>query len=125
MRNVKRERCKGVKYIDEYRDAAAAKRYAEASTRSTTRPWTLMELRGGQTHSSVKFGVDALRPAEITLVHRPGCPFCVTPIELIDKAIMIAARPDVIFCSFGDMLRVPGTQRDLLSVKAAGGDIRI
>jgi hydrogenase expression/formation protein HypD len=114
-----------VKYIDEYRDAAAAKRYAEAITRIATRPWTLMELCGGQTHAIVKFGVDELLPAEITLVHGPGCPVCVTPIELIDKAIMIAARPDVIFCSFGDMLRVPGTQRDLLSVKAAGGDIRI
>jgi hydrogenase expression/formation protein HypD len=114
-----------VKYIDEYRDAAAARRYAEAIVRITTRPWTLMEVCGGQTHAIVKFGVDELLPPTITLVHGPGCPVCVTPIELIDKAIEIAARPEVIFCSFGDMLRVPGTQRDLLSVKAAGGDIRI
>lgn len=114
-----------MKYIDEYRDAEAAKRYAEAIARITTRPWTLMELCGGQTHAIVKFGVDTLLPPEIRLVHGPGCPVCVTPIELIDKAIAIAERPEVIFCSFGDMLRVPGTQRDLLSVKAAGGDVRI
>jgi hydrogenase expression/formation protein HypD len=84
-----------------------------------------MELCGGQTHAIVKFGVDELLPPQITLVHGPGCPVCVTPIELIDKAIEIAARPDVIFCSFGDMLRVPGTRGDLLSVKAGGGDVRI
>jgi hydrogenase expression/formation protein HypD len=114
-----------MKYIDEYRDAAAARRYAEAIARITTRPWTLMEVCGGQTHAIVKFGVDELLPSDITLVHGPGCPVCVTPIELIDKAIEIAARPDVIFCSFGDMLRVPGTQGDLLSVKAAGGEVRI
>jgi hydrogenase expression/formation protein HypD len=114
-----------VKYIDEYRDAAAAKRYAEAITRITTRPWTLMEVCGGQTHAIVKFGVDELLPPGITLVHGPGCPVCVTPIELIDKAIEIATRPDVIFCSFGDMLRVPGTHDDLLSVKARGGNVRI
>jgi hydrogenase expression/formation protein HypD len=114
-----------MKYIDEYRDAAAARRYAEAIARITTRPWTLMEVCGGQTHAIVKFGVDELLPANITLVHGPGCPVCVTPIELIDKAIEIAARPDVVFCSFGDMLRVPGTRGDLLSVKAAGGEVRI
>ena len=114
-----------MKYIDEYRDAEAARRYAEAIARLTTRPWTLMEICGGQTHAIVKFGVDELLPPEITLVHGPGCPVCVTPVELIDKAIDIAARPDVIFCSFGDMLRVPGTGRDLLAVKAAGGDVRI
>jgi len=114
-----------MKYIDEYRDAEAARRYAEAIARLTTRPWTLMEICGGQTHAIVKFGVDELLPPEITLVHGPGCPVCVTPVELIDKAIDIAARPEVIFCSFGDMLRVPGTGRDLLAVKAAGGDVRI
>jgi hydrogenase expression/formation protein HypD len=114
-----------MKYIDEYRDAAAARRYADAIAQITTRPWTLMEVCGGQTHAIVKFGVDELLPPEITLVHGPGCPVCVTPIELIDKAIEIAARPDVTFCSFGDMLRVPGTRGDLLSVKAGGGDIRI
>jgi hydrogenase expression/formation protein HypD len=114
-----------MKYIDEYRDAAAAHRYAEAIARVTTRPWTLMEICGGQTHAIVKFGVDELLPPQISLVHGPGCPVCVTPVELIDKAIEIAAQPGVIFCSFGDMLRVPGTGRDLLAVKAAGGDIRI
>jgi hydrogenase expression/formation protein HypD len=114
-----------MRYIDEYRDAAAAARFAEAIARITTRPWALMELCGGQTHAIVKFGVDELLPPGITLVHGPGCPVCVTPIELIDKAIEIAARPDVIFCSFGDMLRVPGTRDDLLAVKAAGGDVRI
>jgi hydrogenase expression/formation protein HypD len=114
-----------MKYIDEYRDAEAARRYAEAIARITTRPWTLMEICGGQTHAIVKFGVDELLPSEITLVHGPGCPVCVTPVELLDKAIDIAARPEVIFCSFGDMLRVPGTGSDLLAIKAAGGDVRI
>jgi hydrogenase expression/formation protein HypD len=114
-----------MKFIDEYRDAAAAAEYAQALRTITTRPWTLMEVCGGQTHAIVKFGVDELLPPSITLVHGPGCPVCVTPLELIDKAIAIAARPDVIFCSFGDMLRVPGSITDLLSVKAAGGDIRI
>lgn len=93
--------------------------------RLVTRPWTIMEVCGGQTHAIVKFGVDELLPAGVTLVHGPGCPVCVTPVELIDKAIDIAARPGVIFCSFGDMLRVPGTNRDLFSVKANGGDVRI
>jgi hydrogenase expression/formation protein HypD len=114
-----------MKYIDEYRDAEAAGRFAQAIRQITTRPWTLMEICGGQTHAIVKFGLDELLPPEIRLVHGPGCPVCVTPVELIDKAVAIAARPEVIFCSFGDMLRVPGTQRDLLAVKAAGGDVRI
>lgn len=114
-----------MKYIDEYRDADLAKQYAEAIAHITTRPWAIMEVCGGQTHSIVKFGIDDLLPTEITLVHGPGCPVCVTPIEQIDKAIQIAQRPEVIFCSFGDMLRVPGSERDLLSVKAAGGDVRI
>jgi hydrogenase expression/formation protein HypD len=114
-----------MKFIDEYRDAVAAKRHAEAIARVTTRPWTIMEVCGGQTHAIVKFGVDALLPPAITLVHGPGCPVCVTPVEMLDKAIEIAARPDVTFCSFGDMLRVPGSSRDLLSVKATGGDVRI
>jgi hydrogenase expression/formation protein HypD len=114
-----------VKFIDEYRDAKGAQRYARLLRRLTTRPWTVMEICGGQTHAIVKFGVDELLPKEITLVHGPGCPVCVTPVELIDKAIAIASRPGVIFCSYGDMLRVPGTQQDLLSVKAAGGDVRI
>jgi hydrogenase expression/formation protein HypD len=114
-----------MKYIDEYRDAETARRYADAIARLTTRPWSLMEICGGQTHAIVKFGVDELLPAGISLLHGPGCPVCVTPVELIDKAIEIAARPDVIFTSFGDMLRVPGTKTDLLSVKAGGGDVRI
>ena len=114
-----------MKFIDEYRDRASAEAYARALRRITTRPWTLMEVCGGQTHAIVKFGVDELLPPEITLVHGPGCPVCVTPLELIEKAIEIAARPNVMFCSFGDMLRVPGRDRDLLSVKAAGGDVRI
>ena len=114
-----------MKFIDEYRDAEAAKRYAEAIARATTRSWTIMEVCGGQTHSIVKFGVDALLPSALTLVHGPGCPVCVTPVEMLDKAIEIASRPEVIFCSFGDMLRVPGSRRDLLAVKATGGDVRI
>jgi hydrogenase expression/formation protein HypD len=114
-----------MRFIDEYRDARAAQQYARAIARLTTRPWTIMEVCGGQTHAIVKFGVDELLPKRITLVHGPGCPVCVTPVELIDKAIALASRPDVIFCSFGDMLRVPGTQKDLLTVKANGGDVRI
>jgi len=114
-----------VKFIDEYRDAGQAAAYAQALRQMTTRPWTLMEVCGGQTHAIVKFGVDELLPEAITLVHGPGCPVCVTPLELIEKAIEIASRPGVIFCSFGDMLRVPGRSTDLLSVKARGGDVRI
>jgi hydrogenase expression/formation protein HypD len=114
-----------MKFVDEYRDADAAVRYARALGRISTRPWTIMELCGGQTHAIVRFGIDELLPASLTLVHGPGCPVCVTPIELIEKALEIAARPEVIFCSFGDMLRVPGRSKDLLTVKAGGGDIRI
>ena len=114
-----------MKYVDEYRDANAAEFFRKAIHETVTRPWTLMEVCGGQTHAIVKFGIDELLPPQITLVHGPGCPVCVTPLELIDKAILIASRPDVIFCSFGDMLRVPGSEKDLLMVKAAGGDVRI
>jgi hydrogenase expression/formation protein HypD len=114
-----------VRYVDEYRDRAAAQRYAHAITRVVTRPWAIMEVCGGQTHSIVKYGIDELLPKQITLLHGPGCPVCVTPLELIDKATQIAARPEVIFCSFGDMLRVPGSSSDLFSVKAKGGDVRI
>src|SRR5512139_3839116 len=114
-----------MKYLDEYRDAEAAHKYAQEITRITTRPWALMEVCGGQTHAIVKFGIDELLPRQIALIHGPGCPVCVTPLELIDKALEIAARPEVIFCSFGDMLRVPGSTTDLLSVKAGGGDVRI
>ena len=114
-----------MKFLDEYRDAALAQKYAQRIARVTTRPWALMEVCGGQTHAIVKFGLDELLPPDITLIHGPGCPVCVTPVELIDKALEIAGRPEVIFCSFGDMLRVPGTGGDLLSVKARGGDVRI
>jgi hydrogenase expression/formation protein HypD len=114
-----------VKYLDEYRDARAARQLADAISRLTTRPWVLMEVCGGQTHAIVKFGIDELLPAGVELIHGPGCPVCVTSLELIDKAIAIARRPGVIFTSFGDMLRVPGSEMDLLSVKAAGHDVRI
>lgn len=111
--------------MDEYRDADAARRYADQIRRLVTKPWKIMEICGGQTHAIMKFGLDEMLPENVTLIHGPGCPVCVTPVELINKAIEIASRPDVIFCSFGDMLRVPGTHRDLFSVKAAGGDVRI
>jgi len=114
-----------MKYVDEYRLEADAQRTAEAIRRTVTRPWTLMEICGGQTHTFIKFGVDRMLPPEISLVHGPGCPVCVTPLELIDRGIAIARRPEVIFTSFGDMLRVPGSSTDLLSVKAAGGDVRM
>jgi hydrogenase expression/formation protein HypD len=114
-----------MRFIDEYRDAEAVHNYARAIRELTTRPWNIMEICGGQTHSIVKYGLDELLPSEITLIHGPGCPVCVTPIHMIDRAIEIAQRPEVIFCSFGDMLRVPGTSLDLLRVKAAGGDVRI
>jgi hydrogenase expression/formation protein HypD len=114
-----------VKYVDEYRNAEAVKRCAAAIHRVTTRPWHLMEVCGGQTHTIVRFGLDDMLPRAITLIHGPGCPVCVTPLEIIDQALAIAARPEVTFCSFGDMLRVPGSERDLLTVKSAGGDVRI
>lgn len=113
-----------MKFIDEYRDAVAAKKYSDAIRKTNTKPWTIMEICGGQTHSIVKFGIDELLPGNITMVHGPGCPVCVTPVELINKALEIASKPNVIFCSFGDMLRVPGTEKDLLSVKASGGNIK-
>ena len=114
-----------MKFVDEYREAEIAQKYVEAIACITTRPWTIMEICGGQTHSIVKYGIDKLLPPKINLIHGPGCPVCVTAIDLIDKAIALAARPEVIFCSFGDMLRVPGSEKDLLSIKAQGGDIRI
>ncbi len=117
--------CYDMRFIDEYRDAKLAQHYARLIAQITKKPWTIMEVCGGQTHAIIKFGIDELLPKEITLVHGPGCPVCVTPIEIIDKAIEIASRPNVIFCSFGDMLRVPGSTKDLLSVKAQGGDVRI
>jgi hydrogenase expression/formation protein HypD len=114
-----------MKYLDEYRDGELAQKIAREVHRVTTRPWNIMEVCGGQTHAIVKFGIDELLPKQITLIHGPGCPVCVTPLEIIEKALEIAARPNVIFTSFGDMLRVPGSTTDLLSVKAKGGDVRI
>jgi hydrogenase expression/formation protein HypD len=114
-----------VKFLSEYRDPKAAERLAAAIRQKITRPWTIMEICGGQTHTIVKSGLEDLLPKEITLVHGPGCPVCVTPIELIDKAVTIAKRPDVIFCSFGDMLRVPGSSKSLFDAKAEGADVRI
>jgi len=114
-----------VRFVDEYRDPKAAKRYVEAIRRLVTRPWTLMEICGGQTHTLIRSGIDELLPDAVTLVHGPGCPVCVTPLELIDRALAIARRPEVIFTSFGDMLRVPGSATDLLDAKAQGADVRI
>jgi len=113
-----------MKFVDEFRDAAAVHSLATAIGRCTTRPWTVMEICGGQTHAIVKFGLDQLLPDRITLVHGPGCPVCVTPAELIDQAVELALRPGVILVSFGDMLRVPGNGIDLLTAKARGGDVR-
>src|ERR1700684_485067 len=114
-----------MKYLDEYRDAEAARKLAAAIARLVTRPWTIMEMCAGQTHTIVKYGIDEILPKQIELVHGPGCPVCVTCLEMIDKAHAIASRSDVIFCSFGDMLRVPGSHHDLLQVKSNGGDVRI
>lgn len=125
-----------MKFVEEFRDADLARQYIKAIAALTTRPWAIMEICGGQTHTIVKFGIDQLLPEGMRLIHGPGCPVCVTPAEIIDAAIAIASQPGVIFCSFGDMLRVPGsmpdwdstsspTATDLLAVKAAGGDVRI
>ena len=114
-----------MRFVDEYRDGDAARTLAEAIRRKVTRPWTLMEVCGGQTHSIVRYGLDELLPPELSLVHGPGCPVCVTPVALIDQALAIAARPEVTFCSFGDMLRVPGSAEDLFAVKSRGGDVRV
>jgi hydrogenase expression/formation protein HypD len=120
-----------VKHLDEYRDGALARKILDEIRRTVTRPWVLMEVCGGQTHSIVRYGLDRLLPEEIELAHGPGCPVCVTPLETIDRAHAIARRPEVIFCSFGDMLRVPGSQTgagaavDLFQVRAGGGDVRV
>jgi len=114
-----------VKYLDEYRDPVLAQKLMAEIHRVTTRPWTLMEVCGGQTHTIVKQGIDEALPAGVRMIHGPGCPVCVTPLEQIDKALAIAARPDVIFTSYGDMLRVPGSTTDLLALKARGADVRI
>ncbi|HVN83236.1 MAG TPA: hydrogenase formation protein HypD [Candidatus Binatia bacterium] len=114
-----------MRHLDEYRDPAAVRILIDQIAAATTQPWTIMEVCGGQTHSILKFGLDELLPPTIRLIHGPGCPVCVTPLEQIDKALEIAARSGVIFCSFGDMLRVPGSTGDLLSAKARGADVRI
>jgi hydrogenase expression/formation protein HypD len=114
-----------MKYLDEYRDGRVARKIVDEIRRVQTRPWVIMEVCGGQTHSIVKNGIDYLLPEGVELVHGPGCPVCVTPLEMIDKAHAIARRPDVIFCSFGDMLRVPGSEGDLFTIKSEGGDIRV
>jgi len=114
-----------MKYIDEYRDERIARGLVAELARRVTRPWMLMEICGGQTHTIMRYGIDELIPPQITLVHGPGCPVCVTALETVDKAIQIASRPDVTFVSYGDMLRVPGSHSDLFRVKAAGGDVRV
>lgn len=114
-----------MRYVDEFRDPALGRALLDDIARTVTRPWTIMEVCGGQTHTILRYGLDDLLPAQVTLVHGPGCPVCVTPIELIDQAIALAARPEVILCSFGDMLRVPGSSADLFMARAAGGDVRV
>jgi len=114
-----------MKYLDEYRDGKIAAKIVDEIYKVQTKPWVIMEVCGGQTHSIVKHGIDELLPKGVELVHGPGCPVCVTPLEMIDKAHAIARRPDVIFCSFGDMLRVPGSDGDLFTIKSQGGDVRI
>ena len=114
-----------MKYLEEFRDPALARALLDRIAAAVTRPWTIMEICGGQTHSIMRHGIDQLLPPEITLVHGPGCPVCVTPLETIDRALAVAARPEVIFTSFGDMLRVPGSHDDLFRVKSRGGDVRM
>ena len=114
-----------MKYVDEYRDPQIALAIAEQISHRVTRPWVLMEVCGGQTHTLMRYGIDELLPKEIELVHGPGCPVCVTPLEMVDRAIRIASLPDVIFTSYGDMLRVPGSQSDLFQARANGADVRI
>ncbi len=114
-----------MRYLDEYRDGEASRRLLDAIAGAATRPWTIMEVCGSQTHSFLKYGIDQMLPANISLIHGPGCPVCVTPVEIIDQAIALAERPDVTLVSYGDMLRVPGSAKDLLSTKAEGGDVRM
>ena len=114
-----------MRYLDEYRDGDAARKLLDAIAGAVTLPWTVMEVCGSQTHSFLKYGIDRMLPEQVALIHGPGCPICVTPVEIIDQAIALALRPDVILVSYGDMLRVPGSAKDLLSVKAEGGDVRM
>jgi hydrogenase expression/formation protein HypD len=114
-----------MKYLDEFSDPDLARKLLDQIHAATKQPWAMMEVCGGQTHSIIRHGIDQLLPEGIELIHGPGCPVCVTPLEMIDKALAIARRPEVIFCSFGDMLRVPGSSDDLFRVKSAGGDVRV
>jgi hydrogenase expression/formation protein HypD len=114
-----------MKYLDEYRDARIARALAAEIACRATRPWVLMEICGGQTHTLMRYGIDELLPPHVELVHGPGCPVCVTPVAVVDRAIELAARPEVTLLSYGDMLRVPGSRSDLLRAKAAGGDVRV
>ncbi|MDT5038064.1 MAG: hydrogenase expression/formation protein HypD [Micromonosporaceae bacterium] len=114
-----------MKYLDEFSDPDLAGRLVDEIHAVTTRPWAMMEVCGGQTHSIIRHGIDQLLPDGVEMIHGPGCPVCVTPLEIIDRALAIAAQPGVIFCSFGDMLRVPGSSQDLFAIKSAGGDVRV
>lgn len=114
-----------MKYLDEFADPVLAGKLLDQIRAVTTQPWAIMEVCGGQTHSIIRHGIDQLLPEQLELIHGPGCPVCVTPLEMIDRALEIASRPEVIFCSFGDMLRVPGSGQDLFGVKSAGGDVRV
>ena len=114
-----------MKYLDEFSDPGLARKLLDQIHAATTQPWAMMEVCGGQTHSIIRHGIDQLLPDGVEMIHGPGCPVCVTPLEIIDKALAIAERPGVIFCSFGDMLRVPGSSKDLFSIKSAGGDVRV
>ncbi|WP_020104982.1 hydrogenase formation protein HypD [Nocardia sp. 348MFTsu5.1] len=114
-----------MKYLDEFSDPDLARKLLDQIHAATDKRWSIMEVCGGQTHSIIRHGIDQLLPDEIEMIHGPGCPVCVTPLEIIDKALEIAARPNVIFCSFGDMLRVPGSSKDLFRVKSEGGDVRV
>lgn len=114
-----------MKYLDEFRNPEAAQRLLAEIKATVTRPWALMEVCGGQTHSLLRNGIDDLLPEQVEMIHGPGCPVCVTPLEMIDRALAIAAMPNTIMCSFGDMLRVPGSQADLFQVRSRGGDVRV
>jgi len=114
-----------MKYIDEYRDPDKAREYARHIEDITSQSWNIMEVCGGQTHAIIKYGINKLLPDEISLIHGPGCPVCVTPVRLLDTAMELASKDEVIFCSFGDMLRVPGSKKDLYTVRSEGGDVRV
>ncbi|WP_072804715.1 hydrogenase formation protein HypD [Rhodococcoides yunnanense] len=114
-----------MKYLDEFSNPELARKLLDQIHAATTRPWAIMEVCGGQTHSIIRHGIDQLLPEQIEMIHGPGCPVCVTPLEIIDRALAIASSPGVIFCSFGDMLRVPGSEKDLFHIKSEGGDVRV